>query len=128
MPEKNALGGVITGRVTDPDGRAVVGKFVELTMIDKLGPPDEPFDLPGDEGFFTNGNGEYRIYGIPPGRYLVSIGVDIAKVTGLTDRDHYYHWTGQVGGDHYFEQTFYPGTTNRSQAAIVDVFNWSTSS
>ena len=34
------LGGVITGRVTDPDGRPVVGKFVELTMIGRPGPPD----------------------------------------------------------------------------------------
>jgi protocatechuate 3,4-dioxygenase beta subunit len=117
------LGGVISGRVTDPDGRPVVGQFVELTMLDKWGPPDEPFDLPGEEGdFFTNGNGEYRIYGIPPGRYFVSIGVDVSKVTGAKDKyPHDYRATGHVYGDHYFEQRFYPGTSNRANADMVDI-------
>ena len=117
------LGAVLTGRVTDPDGQPVVGEFVELTRIGQLGPPDEPFDLPGGEGdFFTDHNGEYRIYGIPPGRYVVSIGVDVAKVTGTKDGwPHYFHSIGKVDGDHYFEQTFHPGTRKRSRAAIVEV-------
>jgi hypothetical protein len=119
------LGAVLTGRVTDPDGQPVVGEFVELTRIGQLGPPDEPFDLPGEEGdFFTDHNGEYRIYGIPPGRYVVSIGVDVSKVTGAKDDYlHYYRSTGQVYDDHYFEQTFHPGTRNRSHAAIIDTLS-----
>ena len=116
------LGAVLTGRVTDPDGQPVVGEFVELTKIDQLGPPDQSFYLPGEEGdFFTDHNGEYRIYGIPPGQYVVSIGVDVAKVTGTKDGWPLHHGTGMVYRDHYFEQTFHPGTRNRSRAAIVEV-------
>ncbi|HKA19114.1 MAG TPA: hypothetical protein VKN18_12565, partial [Blastocatellia bacterium] len=116
------LGGVITGRVIDPDGQPVVGEFVEVTKIGQLGPPDEPLDLPGEEGdFFTDGNGEYRIYGIPPGRYHVSTGINVAKVIGVTNRYPFFHSSGRVDGDHYFEKMFHPGTSNRSHAAIVDV-------
>ena len=119
------LGAVLTGRVTDPDGQPVVGEFVELTRIGQLGPPDRRFDLPGEEGdFFTDDNGEYRIYGIPPGQYVVSIGVDVAKVTGAKDEfPYFFHGRGKVDGDHYFEQTFHPGTRNRSHATIIDILS-----
>ena len=117
------LGGVISGRITDAEGKPVAGEYVELTMVDKLGPPDETMDLPGEAyDFHTGGNGAYRIYGIPPGRYLVSIGVDVGKVTGATrDRPGSSHPTGMVEGDHYFEQTFHPGVRDRTRAKVIDI-------
>ncbi|HTF37536.1 MAG TPA: carboxypeptidase-like regulatory domain-containing protein, partial [Blastocatellia bacterium] len=119
------LGGVIAGRITDAEGSPVVGEYVELTMVDKLGPPDETLDLYADEDelFVTDNSGRYRIYGIPPGRYLVSIGVDVARLTGAT-RDRYgssIHPTGQVDGDHYFEQIFHPGVRDRTRAKVIDI-------
>lgn len=118
------LGGVIAGRITDAEGKPVAGEYVELTMLDKLGPPDETLDLYAeeDELFVTDSSGRYRIYGIPAGRYLVSIGVDVAKVTGASrSMPGSSHPTGQVDGDHYFEQTFHPGVRDRARARVIDI-------
>ncbi|HSB09128.1 MAG TPA: carboxypeptidase regulatory-like domain-containing protein [Blastocatellia bacterium] len=116
-------GGTITGRITDEDGRPIAGEYVELTLVDKLGPPDDPLDLIGEESdFTTDSTGTFRIHGIPQGRYRVSIGVEIAKVTGSRRE-----WrgssepTGRVEDDHYYHQVFYPGVSDRAQARVIDI-------
>ena len=49
--------------------------------------------------------------------------LDVAKLTGAT-RDRYgssIHPTGQVDGDHYFEQIFHPGVRDRTRAKVIDI-------
>ena len=66
-------GGVITGRITDSQGRAVIDEEVYFFPVDERGqkiasaPP--PFQT-----FQTDDRGTYRIYGLPAGHYLVSAG------------------------------------------------------
>ena len=66
-------GGVITGRVTDADGEPMEGARVELRMAPDVdgrisGIPDYSEDLGT-----TDDRGVYRIYGLPPGKYLVRV-------------------------------------------------------
>jgi hypothetical protein len=118
-------GGVITGQITDAEGKPVADEYVELTFADEGRLHDDTLDLyysEDDEFPITDSNGRYRIYGIPAGRYLASLGIDVAKVTGATrDRPGSTHPTGQVEGDHYFEQTFHPGVRDRTRAKVIDV-------
>lgn len=121
------LGGVITGRVLDVAGDPVVNEYVELIMLREFGPPEETMDLPSEDyDFHTDSNGGYRIYGIPPGRYLVSVGFDVAKVTDdSVTRDGSIGWSHQtlqkIDEDHYFEQTFHPGVNDRTRAGVIDI-------
>jgi hypothetical protein len=106
-------GGVITGRVTDAQGHAAVDQMITLTPADNDKPAtlaNELMDSPfGKTMCMTDDRGIYRIYGLPAGRYLVSMGVTrMASFNSL-------------GRQRYHEQTFHPGVTDRAKAAIVEI-------
>ncbi|HEU0183683.1 MAG TPA: carboxypeptidase-like regulatory domain-containing protein, partial [Blastocatellia bacterium] len=66
-------GGVITGRVTDADGEPMEGVSVDLRMAgDVEGHFSWVPDYWGDQGL-TDDRGVYRAYGLPPGKYMVSV-------------------------------------------------------
>jgi protocatechuate 3,4-dioxygenase beta subunit len=69
-------GSVITGRVTDADGRPVVEERINLEMVNKDGQrtPQTPFSMWIYQMSQTDDRGVYRIYGLPAGRYRVSAG------------------------------------------------------
>jgi Carboxypeptidase regulatory-like domain len=106
-------GGVITGRVTDAQGRAAVAMVITLTPADgeKAMPVNDPLaGTPYSNAMYrTDDRGIYRIYGLAAGRYLVSI-----KSTGAAG-------FGAMGRQRYHEQTFHPGVTDKARAAIVEV-------
>ncbi|HJQ71267.1 MAG TPA: carboxypeptidase-like regulatory domain-containing protein [Blastocatellia bacterium] len=102
-------GGVITGRVTDDKGRPAIEQYLSLLRVDERG------QKTGDQmsnffDFHTDDRGVYRVYGLPEGRYLVSVG---------ESRDEDSVRIGAVGG--YYERTFHPNTTEQSRATIVEV-------
>src|SRR5262249_21705805 len=102
---KLVRGGVITGRVSDSSGKPVVEEDLEAVKIDENG-QDSP--MPYREEFRTDDRGVYRLYGLEPGRYLVSIG----RRSGAF----------MAGGPHrFYELTFHPGVTERRSAAIVEL-------
>lgn len=104
-----ARGGVITGRVTDGDNRPLVEEYVSLIAVDergnrrnlRLGDRFNPYR------FRTNDLGVYRIYGLPAGRYRVSVGV--ARESGSLRRSV------------VFRQTFAPGVTDETEGRIVAI-------
>jgi Carboxypeptidase regulatory-like domain len=64
-------GGVITGKVTNSDGRPMVGVEVSETMVrDVEGHPMR--SSPRREPRMTDDRGIYRMYGLQPGTYIVS--------------------------------------------------------
>ena len=63
-------GGVITGKVTDADGRPVVEEQIFLNVTASSG------DFAFLRTIYTDDRGIYRAYGLPPGRYLVAAGRD----------------------------------------------------
>jgi protocatechuate 3,4-dioxygenase beta subunit len=95
-------GGVITGRVTDSEGRPVIEEEVSL----------EPAEM--SRGYYsmpmsvrTDDRGVYRIYGLPPGKYRVGAGM----------RDAFSG--GRQGG--LYKLTYHPAAVDINQASIIEV-------
>ncbi|HEX8709876.1 MAG TPA: hypothetical protein VF723_16665, partial [Pyrinomonadaceae bacterium] len=104
-------GGVITGRVTDADGRPVIGEYVRLNTADQQqGSVRNPFALNSSINQ-TDDRGIYRIYGLADGRYTVSVGE--ATQDGTLRRGY-----GRRG---YYRRTFHPNVTDQSKAAIIEI-------
>src|SRR5262249_61173001 len=68
-----ARGGVITGRVTNSDGRPVIAERISLAIVGANGQV-QPFNGSARSGYETDDRGVYRIYGLPAGPCLVSAG------------------------------------------------------
>jgi hypothetical protein len=70
-----SLGGVITGRLADSEGRPVIGEPISLKPLEK-GDTPSPSDIAarmfGNRIYTTDDRGVYRNIGLPPGRYHVS--------------------------------------------------------
>jgi protocatechuate 3,4-dioxygenase beta subunit len=103
-------GAVITGRVTDANGKPLVEQNVELTRLDDRGQP-----LRAGPGFnpyanSTDDRGIYRIYGLQAGRYLVSAGFARREGSIMVTVNRTY-----------YQRTYHPDTTEQSQAKLVDV-------
>ena len=101
-------GGVITGRVTDADGNPVIAEQVVLTSADK----DKPFNWRGftdPRALLTDDRGVYRLYGLPPGRYRVSVG---ASEEG---------GSFGFGRRKVYRRTFYPDATEEADARVVEL-------
>jgi protocatechuate 3,4-dioxygenase beta subunit len=102
-------GGVITGRVSDAQGRPLVQQMVTLARVDPNGRRQQPVYAMNFRMMQTDDRGVYRVYGLPAGRYLVSLGVDTR--TG-----------GRIGGGNmYYARTFHPGVADESKATVVEV-------
>ena len=106
---KLTRGAVITGRVIDADGKPVMEERLTLTVLDDKGEPlrnQQMIRAANPSVFSTDDRGIYRIYGLPAGRYKVSIGDNGG---GATLRSGYYR------------KTYYPDTTELAKAEIVEV-------
>ena len=101
-------GGVITGRITDADSRPVIQQQVKLSRVDQPAPMSGPqvFDSLGPS--MTDDRGIYRIYGIAPGRYKVSVGQGDDASAMFPSRSNY-------------KEVFYPDVTESSKASIIEV-------
>lgn len=86
-------GGVITGLILNAAGRPAIDQSVMLENVEEAG-ASRFFASVLMAGTQTDDRGRYRIFGVPPGRYLVSAG---------------------------HPSTFYPSGTDRAQATIVEV-------
>ena len=102
--------GSISGRVLDSSGEPVKGQTVELILRGEDN-YRRPFysSEPGDHT--TNDEGVYHISGVPPGRYIVKVGV----AYGLSSY-------GPSGRRHvYYPETFHPSADEASKATVVEV-------
>ena len=105
---KLVRGAVITGRVIDSENKPVTEERVSLQVVDENGAPSR-FGSPvssSDQMYQTDDRGVYRIYGLPGGRYKVSVGSDASD--GIIR-----------GGRH--QRTFYPDVKDQSMGAIVEL-------
>lgn len=103
-------GGVITGRVTDTDGSPVIAERVQLNPLDSK---DRRLSFSNFNPYMyeTDDRGIYRIYGIPPGRYTVSVGQAAGEGSVRIG----------MGGRGYYARTFYPNVADQSMATVVEV-------
>ena len=105
-----ARGGVITGRVTDADGRPVIGEAIRLVQAGKGNDPGGAFFF-NPFMYQTDDRGIYRIYGIQPGRYVVSVGED--GKSGMVRMG--------FGRSVSYARTFHPNVTDESRANVIEV-------
>lgn len=91
-------GGVITGRVLDEDGDPIVNTQVIAWRK-------------GENGYYqqmnqarTDDRGVYRIYGLPPGDYVISSQIP-------------FRWSRHAS----YGMTYFPGVVSRKQAEILSV-------
>ena len=100
-------GGVITGRITDADSRPVIQQQVNLSRVDQAAPMSGPRVAYSLGAPLTDDRGIYRIYGITPGRYKVSVGRG-DDASAIPSRSNY-------------KEVFYPDVTESSKASIIEV-------
>ena len=112
-------GGVITGKVTDADGRPVIQQQVSLFPVDAFAqpsparpqqqpqPPRQIFPAGGAQ---TDDRGIYRMYGLRAGRYKVA--------TGRSD-EVFSVGFGQTRSS--YQQVFHPDVTEQATATIIEV-------
>jgi protocatechuate 3,4-dioxygenase beta subunit len=97
-----ARGGVITGKITDADGRPVIEEQVFLQPVD--GPFAHATYFNG--GVVTDDRGVYRAFGLRGGQYKVFVGQENTRLPG---------------GPRIYRQTFYPSVTDGAKATLIEV-------
>jgi Carboxypeptidase regulatory-like domain len=103
-------GGVITGKVTDADGNPIIAEMINVIPADPK--PNQQMNVGIGYGadqrdLSTDDRGVYRIYGLQPGRYRVSVGSDTR--------------TFRAPGSKYYRRTFYPSEREESKGKVVEV-------
>ena len=102
--------GSVSGKVRDVMGEPVKGQTIELILrgTDSYSRPFYSSE-PGDH--VTNDEGFYRITGVPPGRYIVKVGIAYGLAEyGSTNKSHVN-----------YPETFHPRANEVSKAMVVEV-------
>ena len=101
-------GGVITGRVSQADGRPVIEERITITPADEVDRPGQP-PQPGLVGQ-TDDRGIYRVYGLAAGRYKVFVGQGADT------------FSGPMGPARpLYERVYYPDVTNANEARVIEL-------
>ncbi len=99
-------GGVITGKITDSEGRPVIAERVNLSRVEATGRPQGA--VGGNRsGAETDDRGIYRLYGLSEGRYVLSAGSDEPGF-GPMRRARY-------------PRTWHPSVQQEAQATIIEI-------
>lgn len=100
-------GGVITGRVTDTEGRPLRREQIELIKFKEDGQPQtSAFNHPMSK--LTDEEGGYRISGLPEGRYLIAVGMAQQESKPFVNYSAY-------------PKTYHPGVADPAQARAIAV-------
>lgn len=104
------FGAVITGRVTDARGNPVVGEGIEVSRLNDQGKPQSVWLGPNGNFSATDDRGIYRLFGLPEGRYILSLGFEQRpnSITMTTRRVLY-------------PKTYHPNAATVADAKIVKV-------
>lgn len=105
-------GGVITGKIMEANGQPLIQESVRLTTLDERD-QKRPFNMPFFFMQTTDDRGVYRLFGVPPGRYIVSVGMDTSQGAA----------SSAYGPPHplTYHLTDHPGVTDQSKATVVEV-------
>ena len=104
-------GGVVTGRITDAEGHPLIGERVTIALKDSSPDSGNQFSMLGSSKNQTDDRGVYRVYGLSPGSYKVSVG-QAASAGGVSIMG--------MGGSQYLK-TFYPSVQDESKATIIEI-------
>ena len=101
-------GGVISGKITDSEGRPVIATKISLKPVGNA-ESTAYYEAFRDRMFLTDDRGIYRIFGLSPGHYLVSAGDSDNSPFELL-------FTGPRK-----VKTYYPGVTEEARAKVVEL-------
>ncbi|HXE75041.1 MAG TPA: carboxypeptidase-like regulatory domain-containing protein [Candidatus Xenobia bacterium] len=107
---------VIAGRVYDEDGEAVMGARVQALQFRYFQGRRQLFPA---RTATTNDRGEYRLIGLAPGRYFVS--VTYTPTSLLMAGLGFEFPGGQAAVDEGYAPVYYPNTTDASRATPFEV-------
>jgi hypothetical protein len=102
-------GGVITGKISDANGQPLIQETVHLTTLDERG-QKRGVNMPYSFMQTTDDRGVYRLFGVPPGRYIVGVGVDTKTL---------YARAGV--GNNYYPLTYHPDVSDETRATVIEV-------
>lgn len=103
-------GAAITGRVSDADGQPLIQENVRLLGANEQGRRVAVY-LPYGFMSTTDDRGVYRLFGVPPGRYILGVGVDTSAPTARMGGS----------GNKYYPLTYHPDVTDEAKATVVEV-------
>ncbi len=95
-------GGVITGRISDTDGKPVMEEDINIMPVEVSAYAGAAFE----GNFRTDDRGIYRVFGLQPGKYKVFVGQNESLPGGLRS---------------FHRQTFYPSVTEDAKATVIEV-------
>jgi hypothetical protein len=104
--------GVIAGRVVNRDGDPMASYYVTPLVFQYVGGRKVMVEAQGSP--VSNDAGEYRLDGLPPGRYYLQVAA--ARTGGDAERDR----SARPRQEDYVT-SYYPGTADPSAAAPVEV-------
>ena len=104
-------GGVITGKVTDADGRPVIQQQVNIFRVEMFEQQQSAQrQIFAAAGAQTDDRGIYRVFGLMPGRYKVGAGRS----------DEVYN--PQFGATRStYKQVFHPDVSDQAKATVIEV-------
>jgi hypothetical protein len=100
-------GGVVTGKITDSDGRPLIEQYIQFDRVDAQN-NTMPYRPTASGVLQTDDRGIYRAYGIKPGRYRVSAG----EGNGAMFRSY---------GRRTYPRTFHPDVADAQRATVIEV-------
>jgi len=103
---------VITGRVIDPDGEPMENAMIQLVRTTYVRGKKQMSPV---NNISTNDLGEYRMFGVAPGKYFVS--ATYRGMYGMNNVDR----SATPAPEEDFVPVWYPGTTDAAAAVQIDV-------
>lgn len=103
-------GAAITGRITDADGQPLIQENVRLLEVNEQGRQVPIFVSGIPNMYVTDDRGIYRLFGIPPGRYILSVGNPSGTTTRMGN-----------SANKFYPVTYHPGVTDEAKAKVVEV-------
>ncbi|HKG62100.1 MAG TPA: carboxypeptidase-like regulatory domain-containing protein [Pyrinomonadaceae bacterium] len=104
-------GGVITGKVTDAEGRAVIQQQVNIYRVEIFEQQQgQPRQIYANAGGQTDDRGIYRVFGLLPGRYKVGV--------GRSDDTFTPSFSAQRST---YQQVFHPDVSDQAKATVIEV-------
>src|SRR5262249_55686620 len=111
--------GVISGRVLGQDGRPRLLADVQAYIDETI---DTRRSLRPIAAAVTNDRGEYRLFGLPPGRYIIGTMMPLGSVPGVNESsgsNGFFNMLQAAG--HPFPQVYFPGTLAAENADPVNL-------
>jgi protocatechuate 3,4-dioxygenase beta subunit len=102
-------GGVITGKITDAEGRPLIEEHVTIESIDDQSGRTafNVMQLVQDSSVSTDDRGVYRAFGLRAGKYKVSVGQGGVRLSGRSQ--------------HLYKQIFHPSVADPAKATLIEV-------